>query len=69
MKYERQIQDLALRKVKTGAYKIFDENERIIGRERVDGISYLVLANKDGEVILIDESFDIVPGRTMERAR
>lgn len=65
--YENKIIFLAEQRVKTGKYKLFDYRARVITRDQLpevvargksDDESCLVIANSDGETIVITREFE-----------
>lgn len=65
-KYDHQIKELAENRIKSGQYKIFDHNARVITRKKIDGKSCLVIINGEAETIVITPEFEIVLGNALD---
>lgn len=66
-RYEKQIILLAEERIKTGKYKVFDRQARVITRKNLPELAAagktedencLVIANQDGETIVITKEFE-----------
>lgn len=57
-KYEKQLYELALNRIESGNYKVFDEDARVITRTEIEGKKCLVIANREGETVVIDGHFE-----------
>jgi hypothetical protein len=59
-KYEKQIRELAENRIITNNFKVFDKDARIVTRREIEGLgNCLVMINRAGETIVIDQHFEI----------
>lgn len=63
------IEQLAENRLKAGDYKIFDGNAQVITRTVINNVRYLVIANSDGDIILIDRKFENLLSKALGNKR
>jgi hypothetical protein len=59
-RYENQLRELAINRIQSGNFKVFDKDARIITRVDIRGkTNCLVIINKEGETLVFDPHFEI----------